>query len=89
MLATSARECHGSYNLDTREFTMIRNGQTLSGSSAVAESKRCLTRGITLGGDPQGQEQSPAEVAAFLKAAFEQTGGHIPSVDAPATPAIQ
>lgn len=71
-LATSARECHGSYDLDTRKFTMMRNGQTLTGSFAVAESKRCLTRGVTLGGDAQAQTQSPGEVAAFLKAVFER-----------------
>ena len=50
---------------------MVRGGP-LSGPAAVAESKRCLTRGITLGGVLQAQEQSPADVAAFLKAAFEQ-----------------
>jgi dienelactone hydrolase len=70
-LATSARECHGSYNLDTKTFTMVRDGQTLSGASAVAESKRCLTTGVTLGGDSEAQAQSPAEVAKFLNAAFE------------------
>ncbi|WP_322029526.1 dienelactone hydrolase family protein [Paraburkholderia sp. J76] len=70
-LATSARECHGFYDLDSRTFTMVRGGQTLSGAAAVDESKRCLTMGITLGGDPEAQAQSPAEVAAFLKAAFE------------------
>lgn len=75
-LATSARECRGSYDLDTRTFTMVRNGQTLSGTSAVAESKRCLTKGVTLGGDQQAREQSPAEVAAFLGAAFEHAQGH-------------
>jgi dienelactone hydrolase len=77
-LATSARECHGSYDLDSRKFTMVRDGQTLSGSSAVAESKRCLTKGVTLGGDPKAEEQSPADVAAFLKAVFEQTPGRSP-----------
>ncbi|WP_174951061.1 dienelactone hydrolase family protein [Burkholderia lata] len=70
-LATSARNCHGSYDLDSRTFTMIQNGRTLSGASAVAESKRCLATGVTLGGDPEAQAKSPAEVAAFLKAAFE------------------
>jgi dienelactone hydrolase len=70
-LATSARACHGVYDLDSRTFTMIRDGQMLSGAAAVAESKRCLTTGVTLGGDPQAEAQSPAEVAAFLKAAFE------------------
>jgi dienelactone hydrolase len=70
-LATSARECHGSYDLDSRTFTMVRDGQTLAGASAVAESKRCLTTGVTLGGDSEAQAQSPAEVAAFLKAAFQ------------------
>jgi dienelactone hydrolase len=70
-LATSARECHGSYDLDSGTFTMVRDGRTLSGASAVAESKRCLTTGVTLGGDPEAQAQSPAEVAAFLKAAFQ------------------
>ena len=39
----------GSYDLDSRKFTLVRDGQTLSGPAAVAESKRCLTRGITLG----------------------------------------
>lgn len=77
-LATSARECHGSYDLDARKFTMVRDGKILSGSSAVAESKRCLTKGITLGGDATAQEQSPAEVAAFLKAVFEQRQSHTP-----------
>lgn len=70
-LATSARECHGSYDLDSRTLTMVRDGQTLAGASAVAESKRCLVTGVTLGGDPEAQAQSPTEVAAFLKAAFE------------------
>jgi dienelactone hydrolase len=70
-LATSARECHGSHDLDIRMFTMVRDDQILSGAAAVAESKRCLTTGITLGGDPEAQAQSPAEVAAFLKAAFK------------------
>jgi hypothetical protein len=70
-LATSARECHGSYDLDRRTLTMVRDGQTLAGASAAAESKRCLVTGVTLGGDPEAQAQSPAEVAAFLKAAFE------------------
>ena len=74
-LATSARECHGVYDLDSRTLTMVREDQTLSGSPAVAESKRCLTRGVTLGGDPQALAQSPAEVAAFLKAAFGPTQG--------------
>jgi dienelactone hydrolase len=70
-LATSARDCHGSYDLDRKVFTMMRDGQVLSGASAVAESKRCLTTGVTLGGDLEAREQSPAEVAAFLKAAFK------------------
>jgi dienelactone hydrolase len=70
-LATSARECQGTYDLDRRTFTMVRDGQTLSGAAAVTESKRCLTTGVTLGGDPQAQAESPADVAVFLKAAFE------------------
>ena len=70
-LATSARNCHGSYDLDTRTFTMVRDGETLTGASAFAESKRCLTTGVTLGGDAEALAQSPAEVAAFLKTAFE------------------
>ncbi|VWD17110.1 DeoR family transcriptional regulator [Burkholderia lata] len=70
-LATSARECQGSYDLDSRKFTMVRDGQTLHGAAAVAESKRCLTTGVILGGDPEAQVQSPTEVATFLRAAFE------------------
>lgn len=46
-------------------------GQALYGASAVAKSKRCLTTGIALGGDSKARAQSPAEVAAFLKAAFK------------------
>lgn len=69
-LATSARDCHGVFDLDSRKFTMIRDGATLTGAAATAESKSCLTRGVTMGGDAQGREASPTDVAAFLKAAF-------------------
>ncbi|WP_058377205.1 dienelactone hydrolase family protein [Pandoraea norimbergensis] len=69
-LATSGRECHGVFNLDRRSLTMTHDGQSLTGAAATAESKRCLTRGVTMGGDPQGQAESPADVAAFLQTAF-------------------
>ncbi len=69
--ATSARECHGSYDLDSGRFTMVRDGRVLTGTAAVAESKRCLTTGVILGGDPEARAQSPIEVAAFLKTAFK------------------
>lgn len=71
--ATSARECHGSHNLDTRTFTMIRDGQTLSGDAAVSEARRCLTRGVMLGGDETARQQSPGDVAAFLGTTFNST----------------
>jgi hypothetical protein len=48
--------------------TMILEGQTLTGPSAVAESKRYLTSGVTLGGDVQAQ--SPAAVATFSQGCF-------------------
>ncbi|MDR3398211.1 MAG: dienelactone hydrolase family protein [Pandoraea sp.] len=69
--ATSARDCHGTYDLDRRQFTMLRDGESLTGAAAVEESRRCLSRGVTLGGDPQAQAESPTDVAAFLKRAFE------------------
>lgn len=69
-LATSGRECHGVFDLDSRKLTMIRDGQTLTGAAATAESKSCLTRGVTMGGDAQGREEAPGDVAAFLRAAF-------------------
>jgi len=69
--ATSARDCHGSHDLDTREFTMQQGDRTVSGAEASAEATRCLTHGVTLGGDPIGQEQSPVDVAEFLRSVFE------------------
>jgi len=68
--ATSARECDGAYDLDTNKFTMRKDGQMLSGAEAAAESKRCLSYGAMLGGDALGREQSPPDVAAFLKSVF-------------------
>jgi len=65
--ATSARECHGNHDLDTNEFTMQQGDRTVSGAEASAESRRCLSHGVTLGGDPQGREQSPIAVAEFLR----------------------
>jgi len=65
--ATSARECHGSYDLDSNNFTMLTDGQLVSGAQATTESRRCLSYGVTLGGDTQAREQSPLDVAEFLK----------------------
>jgi len=69
--ATSARECHGAYDLDTNTFTMSKDEKTLSGAEATAESKRCLSYGVMLGGDTLGREQSPLDAAAFLKSVFD------------------
>lgn len=69
--ATSARECHGAYDLDTNKFTMRRDEKTLSGTEATAESKRCLSYGVMLGGDALGREQSPLDVGEFLKSVFD------------------
>lgn len=69
--ATSARECHSTYDLDENKFTMRKDGQTVSGAEAVAESKRCLSRGAMLGGDTLGREQAPLDVAAFLNSVFD------------------
>jgi dienelactone hydrolase len=68
--ATSERNCHGRYDLDTRTFAMFRDGRTLSGADADAEARQCLSLGATLGGDPVGRENAPADVATFLKSAF-------------------
>jgi dienelactone hydrolase len=69
--ATSARDCHGTYDLDTNRFTMRKDEQTLSGAEATAESRRCLSYGVMLGGDKLGREQSPVDVAAFLKSVVD------------------
>lgn len=69
--ATSARECDGVYDLDTRQFTMRKDEKILSGAEATAESKRCLSHGVMLGGDTLGREQAPLDVAAFLDSALD------------------
>ncbi|WP_413457334.1 dienelactone hydrolase family protein [Herbaspirillum huttiense] len=43
--ATSARDCHGEYDLDTSVFTMYRGAQRLSGADATAEARHCLSYG--------------------------------------------
>ena len=68
--ATSARDCHGTYDLDTNKFTMQKDDNTVSGAEATAESKRCLSYGVMLGGDTLGREQSPLDVSAFLNSVF-------------------
>ena len=68
--ATSARECHGNHDLDANEFTMQQGDRTVSGAEASAEATRCLSHGVTLGGDPLGREQSPMDVAEFLRSVF-------------------
>jgi len=49
---------------------MFDHGQALSGREAALESKRCLSYGVTLGGDPQGRKQAPIDVEDFLKSVF-------------------
>lgn len=68
--ATSARLCHGEYDLDTGRFTMASGDGVVSGEAARLAAQACLSRGVTLGGDPEGRAQSPALVADFLKSAF-------------------
>jgi len=69
--ATSARDCHGSYDLDSNQFVMRKGDQVLSGADATAEARRCLSYGVMLGGDTLAREQAPLDVAAFLKAVIE------------------
>ena len=52
---------------------MIRDGQTLSGDAAVSEGRRCLTRGVMLGGNETARQQSPGDVAAFFGTTFNST----------------
>jgi len=66
----SARNCHGRVDLDTETFTMRRGDIALTGSDALAELKQCFTTGVNYGGDPEGREKAPVQVAAFLKATF-------------------
>ena len=70
--ATSARDCHGSYDLDSNQFVMRKGDQVLSGADATAEARRCLSYGVMLGGDTLAREQAPLDVAAFLKAVIEE-----------------
>jgi dienelactone hydrolase len=66
----SARNCHGRVDLDAGTFMMQRGDRALTGSDAVAEVKQCFTTGVNYGGDTEGREKSPIEVAAFLKSVF-------------------
>ncbi|QND85285.1 Uncharacterized protein ChrSV_3059 [Chromobacterium vaccinii] len=68
--ATSARLCHGEYDLDSGRFTMAAGNGVVSGGEAKIAAQACLSRGVTIGGDPVGREQSPALVAGFLQSAF-------------------
>ena len=70
--ATSARDCHGTYDLDSNQFVMRKGDQVLSGADATAEARRCLSYGVMLGGDALAREQAPLDVAAFLKAVIEE-----------------
>jgi dienelactone hydrolase len=69
---TTGRDCHGALNVDTGALTAIAQGATVSGEAAVAELKRCVTRGVYAGGDTEGREKSPLAVADFLKTAFAE-----------------
>ncbi|OHX11696.1 dienelactone hydrolase family protein [Chromobacterium sphagni] len=68
--ATSARLCHGWYDLDSGRFAMVNDSRVLFGSAAQLEARHCLSKGVTIGGDPDGREQSPALVASFLQSVF-------------------
>ncbi|MGC0153415.1 dienelactone hydrolase family protein [Chromobacterium vaccinii] len=68
--ATSARLCHGAYDLDSGRFSMVAGSGVVSGEEARQATRTCLSRGVTIGGDPVGREQSPALVADFLRSAF-------------------
>ena len=69
-LDPSGRDCHGTIDLDAGAFTMFRGDIRLTGTDAVRELRLCITTGVNYGGDPEGREKSPEEVAAFLKTAF-------------------
>jgi dienelactone hydrolase len=68
--SSTARNCQGRFDLDTGTFTMRRGDVVLTGKDALAEVKQCFTTGVNYGGDPEGREKAPVEVAAFLKATF-------------------
>jgi dienelactone hydrolase len=68
--ATSARLCHGTRDLDSGLFTVSSGDRIVSGAEANAAARMCLSTGVTIGGDPEGREQSPLTVAAFLRSAF-------------------
>ncbi|UTH74008.1 dienelactone hydrolase family protein [Chromobacterium sp. IIBBL 290-4] len=68
--ATSARLCHGWHDLDSGNFFMLDGNRVLSGGAAQRQARACLSKGVTLGGDADGREQSPVWVADFLRQAF-------------------
>ena len=68
--SATARNCRGRVDLDAGTFTMRQGDIAVTGSDAVAEVKQCFTTGVNYGGDAEGLEKSPVEVAAFLKSVF-------------------
>jgi dienelactone hydrolase len=66
----SARKCRGTIDIDNNRFRMRKGEDELSGRGASLQLIECMTSGVTMGGDPEGLEKSPGEVAAFLKSAF-------------------
>ena len=67
---TTGRECQGAVDVDTGAVTAVVKGATVSGEPALAELKRCVTRGVYAGGDVEGREKSPLAVGEFLKTVF-------------------
>jgi dienelactone hydrolase len=67
---TSGRECQGAVDLDIGTVTAVTKNGAVQGEAAVAELKRCVTRGVYTGGDMEGREKAPIAVADFLKKVF-------------------
>lgn len=67
-LPTTARNCQGEVDLDRHIFFMQHQNQTVTGAAAMSALNDCLSRGVTMGGDPEAREKAPVDIAAFLKA---------------------
>ena len=67
---TTLHNCHGEIDLDDGALTVQAGDQALRGAAAAAELKRCIERGVTVGGDPEAREKAPGDVANFLKPIF-------------------
>lgn len=65
----TGRNCNILADLDRFSVTVRGTGEDITRTAAGYE-KRCLERGVMIGGDSEGRKKSPEHVKAFLKKIF-------------------